>query len=247
MRLLTLSLPLLLTGFLTAAEVHFGPTAISSIETARLSAYCDGSVVPGPCLVTFEFRKPDGTTLLTNTQTIQPGAGAFLDLPADRAGITRGHGEIDPCWDVQRGGVFLSLEVFHSGNLRTRMSIGWSDRSLPRSGDIDFAPAGLTSSDTARLGAFCPDDTRGAPACRVHLEFHDLNGRTLKQADLTVQPGGSGFLDFRFSEAASSARRLMLQPCIKVGDGGPVVATLGIIDDGGGQPAVQTYPALLAQ
>jgi hypothetical protein len=246
MRLLTLTLPLFLTGILTA-EVHLGPTAISSLETARLSAYCDGSVVPGPCVVTFEFRKPDGTTLLTNTQTLRPGTGAVLDLSADRAGIARGFGEIDPCWDIQRGGVFLSLEVFNSATLRTRMSIGWGGRSLPRSGDIDFAPAGITSSDTARLGAFCPDDTRSAPSCRVHLEFHDLNGRTLKQADLTLRPGASGFLDLAFSEVPSAAGRLMIEPCIKAGTGAPVVGTLALIDAGLGQPTAQTYPAALAK
>jgi hypothetical protein len=243
---LTLTLPLLLAASLSAAEVHFGPTAISAIETARMIAYCDGSVAPNPCVITFEFRSPTGALLLSDTRTIQPGTGDFLDLPAARAGVTRGFGQIDPCWDVQRGAAFLSLEVFDIVFQHTRLSISWGDRSTPRSGDIDFAPIGLTRFDTARLAAFCPDDTRGTPVCRVHFEFHDLSGRLLKQSDLTLQPGTSGFLDLSFTEAASAGRRLMIDPCFKVGDGGPIVGTLSLIDTALGQPVTQTYPATLA-
>src|SRR5262245_55091743 len=202
-----LTLPLIFAASLAAADVHFGPTAIAATETARMIAYCDGSVAPNPCVITFEFRAPNGFLLLSDTRTIQPGTGDFVDLPALRA-IARGQGEIDPCWDIQRGAALLSFEVFDTLSQYTRLSIAWSDRSTPRSGDLDFAPAGLTRGDTARLGAFCPaDDSRTAQPCRVHFEFHDVTGRLLKQSDLTLQPNTSGFLDLSFSEVPFVGRR----------------------------------------
>src|SRR5689334_20351331 len=96
------AMPLLFTSSLFATDVHFGPTPIAATETARMIAYCDGSVAPTPCLITFEFRSPGGSLLFSDTRTIQPGAAGFADLPAARAGIGRGLGEIDPCWDIQR-------------------------------------------------------------------------------------------------------------------------------------------------
>src|SRR5689334_1436899 len=236
-----------LTGLAAAADVHFGPTGISAQETARLNAFCDGSVVPSPCQVTFEFRSPEGRMLLSRTITLQPGTGGFLDLPAERAGIVRGFGQIDPCWDIQLGAAFASLEVFETGNQRTRLLINWGDRSVPRTGDIDFAPAGITPSDTARLSAYCPADERaGGTPCSVLFEFHDSAGRTLKQSEQRIAPGGIAFADFHFAEAASKGRRVTIEPCMRVGDGGAVVATMAIIDDGGSQPGVQSYPAALA-
>jgi hypothetical protein len=241
------ALPLFFAASLAAADVHFGPTPIAANETARMIAYCDGSVAPNPCMITFEFRSPRGGLLFSDTRTIPAGTAQFVDLPAARAGIGRGLGEIDPCWDIQFGAALLSVEIFDTGSQRTRLSINWGDRSMPRSGDIDFAPAGLSRGDTARLGAFCPaDDVRLAQSCRVHFEFHDLAGRLLKQSDLTLQPGTSGFLDLSFSEAASDSRRLMIDPCFKVGDGGPIVGTLALLDNGLGQPLAQIYPATLA-
>src|SRR5437016_5613440 len=200
-RNITLGLLLVPAAF-ALTDANFGLTAISSLETARLAAYCDGSVVPVPCEITFEFHSIDGRVLLENTMTLEPGTGGFLDLPAVRAGITRGRGEIDPCWKIARGAAFASLEVFDSSNLRTRLLINWGDRSLPRSGDIDFALAGITPFDTARLNAFCPEGERsaGESTCMVHFEFHDIKGRLLKQADMTLQPGTGGFLELRWAE-----------------------------------------------
>jgi hypothetical protein len=242
-----LTLGLVLAGAMSAAtEVHFGPTALAATETARLAAYCDGSVVPGPCDITFEFLAADGSVLLERTMLLQPGTGGFLDLPASRAGIGRGRGLIDPCRDIERGAAFASLEIFDTGNLRTHLLINWGDRSVPRSGDIEFGLAGITRSDTARLGAFCPGEAaRAEPACQVHFEFHDINGRLLKQSDVTLQPGAAGFLDLSSTETVSGAGRVMIQPCLKV-DGGAAVATLAVIDNGLGQAGVQAYPAVLA-
>jgi hypothetical protein len=222
-----------------ATEIHFGPTALAATETARLNAYCDGSVEPTPCTITFEFRMADGSVRLADTLTLQPGTSGFVDLPAAKAGIMRGRGEIDPCWDIARGAALASLEIYDSGSQRTRLLINWGDRSLPRTGDIDFSPFAITPSDTARLGAFCPEDQRAS--CNVTFEFHDANGRTLKQTTATIPPGGSAFSDFQ-----ATGRRVTLQPCFKVGDSA-VVGTVAIIDNGLGLPAVQAYPALLVR
>src|SRR2546430_3635037 len=51
-----------------------------SFENARLTAYCDGSVKPVPCEVTFEFENLAGRTLKQATLTIQPNTSGFLDL-----------------------------------------------------------------------------------------------------------------------------------------------------------------------
>lgn len=230
----------------SAAEVHFGPTRISPLETARLNAVCDGSA-PASCQMTFEFRATNGQMLLSRTLTLQPGTSGFVDFTAPRTGIAVGPGEIDPCWDIAFGAAFVSLEVFDTATFRTRMLINWGDRSLPRAGDVDFAPAGITPTETARVGVFCPADERGGgSACNVLVEFHDINGRTLKQETLRLEPGTSGFSDLRFAEAASAGRRITIDPCFKVGDGGPVVGTLAIFDDALGQPGAQAYPATLA-
>jgi len=243
-------LTLALAGVATAGgmEVNFGPTAITAQETARLNAFCDGSVSPNPCQVKFEFHDADGSVLLSRTMTLDPNTGGFVDLPAEKAGLARGRGEIDPCLDIAVGGAFVSLEIFDTGSQRTRLLINWGDRSMPRTGDVDFGPAGITPSDTARLGATCPasDERGGGLACNVLFEYHDMNGRTLKQLAVTIEPGKSAFLDLHFAEAGSIARRVTIDPCWKVGDGGPVTGTFVIIDDGIGQPGVQSYPAALA-
>ena len=243
-----LTLALLSVAAAAGMEVNFGPTAINAQETARLNAFCDGSVAPNPCQVKFEFHAADGSVLLARTMTLEPNTGGFVDLPGGKAGIARGHGEIDPCIDIAVGGAFVSLEIFDSGNQRTRLLINWGDRSLPRTGDVDFAPAGITPSDTARLGATCPaaDERSGGLACNVLFEYHDMNGRTLKQLEVTIAPGKSAFLDLHFAEAASIARRVTIDPCWKVGEGGAVIGTFAIIDEALGQPGVQAYPAALA-
>jgi hypothetical protein len=229
-----------------ATEVHFGPTALASTETARLNAYCDGSVAPNSCTLTAQFRMADGSVAIAQRLIIQPGNSGFVDLPAARAGITRGRGEIAPCWDIGQGAVLVSLEIFDTGSQRTRLLVNWGDRSLPRSGDIDAAPFGLTATETARLGAFCPEDSRAA--CNVTFEFHDAAGRLLKQSTASITPGASASLDFHAAEGASvlGGRRITIDPCWKVGDF-PAVVTLAIIDDGLGIPTVQAYPAVLVQ
>lgn len=243
-RIITLSLSL--AAFAGAADVHFGPTSLASTETARLNAYCDGSVVPGPCQVKFEFFAVDGSVLLAETITLAPGTAGFVDLPADKAGIGRGRGTIDPCWDIAFGGALASLEIFDSATMQTRALISWGDRSMPRFGDVDFAPATITRGDTASLGAYCPAGDGGGDACRVVFEFHDAAGRTVKQSSAFIPAGATASLDLGWGEFGDVSRRVTIRPCIKVGDGGPAVATLAIAHVAQQLPAVQTYPATLA-
>jgi len=242
-----LALSLSLAAFAGAADVHFGPTSLASTETARLNAYCDGSVVPGPCQVKFEFFAVDGSVLLAETISLAPGAAGFVDLPAAKAGIGRGRGTIAPCWDIAFGAARASLEVFDSATMQTRVLINWGDRSMPRSGEVDFAPAAITRGDMASLGAYCPAaDGGGGDACRVVFEFHDATGRTVKQSSAFIPAGASAALDLGWGEFGDVSRRVTIVPCIKVGDGGPAVATLSIVHVAQELPAVQTYPAALA-
>ena len=59
----------------SAADANFGLIGISRFETARLTAYCDGSVVPTPCDITFEFHDMSGRTVKQASMTLQPGTG----------------------------------------------------------------------------------------------------------------------------------------------------------------------------
>src|SRR5947207_1132086 len=117
-----------------ATDANFGLIGIARFETARLTEYCDGSVVPTPCDITFEFHDMGGRTLKQATMTLQPGTGGFLVLtPAEGTPPEPVRGQIDPCWKVLRGVALASLEVFDNFSLRTRILINWGDRSVPRS------------------------------------------------------------------------------------------------------------------
>jgi hypothetical protein len=135
---------------------------IASVENARLAAYCDGSVVPTPCAVTFEFHDIQGRVLNSATVTLLPGTGGFLDMPAAKTGLASPV-LIEPCFTVLRGVALASLQVFDTFSLRTRILINWGDRSLARQGDVDFGQAGITAFDTARIGAFCAADGSVVP------------------------------------------------------------------------------------
>jgi len=90
--------------------------------------------------------------------------------------------------------------------------------------EVDFGLVGITGVDTARLSVLCSDDTTStAPPqpCAVEFHFHDVSGRIVKQAEMTLQPGVSGFLDVRSSEVglASVGGRVGIIPCYFVGSG----------------------------
>jgi len=122
---------------------------LTSLETARLAAFCDGSVAPTPCDMTFEFHDNNGNTLTQTAMTLQPGTGGFVDFTFDRARLAAVPGQIDPCWTILRGAAQVSLEIFDTASQRTRILINWGDRSQPRTGDVDFGVAALTNSTRA--------------------------------------------------------------------------------------------------
>jgi len=238
----------LVTAALGMADVaHFGLIQITPLENARLTAYCDDASTT-PCDITFLFVHISGRLLKQASMTIQPGTSGFLDLPAAQTGIS-GLVQINPCWKVTRGSALASLEVFDLLTLRTRILINWGDRSVPRSGDVDFGMAGITPFDTARLSAFCPNEATtpgaGPMACDVTFNFHDAQGRVIKQSRMTLQPGTSGFADLRWPEIGATARRVELDPCWTVA-GGMAVGTFALIDNLTGLTIVQAYPADLA-
>jgi len=113
--------------------------------------------------------------------------GAFLDLRGLGAGATGILGEIIPCFKVGRRVVVTSFQTFDNFPTRSNLLLNWADRSMAQSGDLEFGPAGITSLDTARLGAYCPDEpTRtGLPAdpCDVTFKFHDLRGRLVSNRE----------------------------------------------------------------
>ena len=214
-------------------------------ENAQLTAYCDGSVAASPCDFTLTFHDVNGRTLKQATLTLQPGTGGFLDFTPSPA-ILGSPNELDPCVKVLRGAGFASLEIFDMFTQRTRILLNWGDRSLPRTGDIDFALAGITPFHTARLGAYCEGEgSVMPPPCDVTLEFHDIQGRLLKQSRMTLQPDTGGFLDLRWLETGSPSRKVEIQPCIKVA-GGAAIGTLAIVDNFSGLTLTQAYPAALA-
>ena len=99
--------------------------------------------------------------------------------------------------------------------------------------EIHFGVAGITPTETARLGAFCSDEPIGGlpPApCIVTFLFHDPAGRILKQSSETLQPGTGGHLDLRTSDFGLTARRGEIIPCVKVA-GGAAFGNVQIFDN----------------
>src|SRR6185436_2394607 len=96
--------------------------------------------------------------LKQSSMTLQPGTGAFLDLRGTEAGAGGTTGEIVPCVKVFRGVAVVSFQTFDNFTARSNVLTNWADRSLAQTGDLDFGAAGITPLDTARLGAFCPDE-----------------------------------------------------------------------------------------
>jgi hypothetical protein len=227
-------------------EADFGLIGLSAFENARLAAYCDGSVTPVPCEITFTFTHVGGRVLKQSTMTLQPGTAGFLDLAAGQTGIS-GLVQIDPCWKVTRGAARASLQVFDIFSQRTRILINWGDRSVPRTGDVDFGLVGLTAFDTARLGAFCEGDGSVTPSpCSILFEFHDAAGKTVKQSRLILAPETGGFVHLRLAETGATARRVEIDPCFTV-ERGSAVGSLATIDNFTGLTITQAYPAALAR
>ncbi len=241
-KLLTLAI-VMLARQAEAATAEFGVVSLTLFETARLTAFCSEHLGnQDACEVLFEYQNIHGGQLKTAQLTMARGTGQFLDLRGSEAGGGAAV-EVIPCIKVLRGAVVVSVQTI--GNLlpRTNLLVSWSDKSVPRMGEFDFAAAGVTALDTARLSAFCPSDgTRAPVACDVTFFFHDLRGRVLKPSRVTLQPGTGGSLDLRSSESGSVASRVEIIPCFKVASGA-VVASFRLLDAIPGQSSRMAYPA----
>ena len=228
-----------------AVEADFGLIGITSIETARLNAFCDGSVTPIPCDITFEFHDISGRTLKQVSMIIQPETSGFVDFSLGAGLFVPGRVEIDPCWTILRGTAQASVEIFDNFTQRTRMLINWGDAAVPRSAaDVDFGTVAITRSDIARMGAFCEGDGSVVPACDVAFEFHDANGRVLKSSRMSVPAGTGAFLDLHYSEAGGTGGRVLIQPCWTVATGA-VVLDLQTVDVLTNLTVTQAYPSAL--
>jgi hypothetical protein len=230
-----------------AAESHFGLVTIGSIDTARLTVYCDddGSATPTPCDITLEFHDSRGTLLKQTSMTLQIGTSGWLDFQPPAGPDTVG---IDPCWTVLRGIAMASLEVFDIFSQRTRILINWGDQMAPRMGDVDFGLVGITPLDTVRLGAFCTaDGSVMPPPCDITFNFSDTQGRTIKQSEIILPAGASGFLDLKWAEIGATSRRVEISPCWKNQSGtvalGAAVGSLAVLDNFTGLTIAQSYPA----
>jgi hypothetical protein len=229
-----------------AFDADFGMIGITPFETARLNAFCDGSVVPTPCDVTFEFHDLRGGTLKQASMVLQPNTVGFLDFSLAAAGFAN-RVELVPCVKVLRGTAQPTLELMENFTHRTRLLITWGDGAMARSNaDVDFGAAGITAFDTARMGASCQGESTDAVPCDVTFEFHDASGRTLKSARMTIAPGASAYLDLTLANTASAGGRVTLQPCFTVATGAAVL-DLQIIDTFSGFTLSQGYPASLAR
>jgi hypothetical protein len=238
-------LALIAPALSAAVEADFGLIGITGFETARLNAFCDGSVVPAPCDITFEFHDMNGRVLKQVSMTLQPETSGFLDFSLAAATFVPGRVEIAPCWTIQRGTAQASLEIFDNFTERTRMLINWSPGAQPRSAaDVDFGAVAITRSDIARMGAFCEGDGSVVPACDVIFEFHDVNGRVLKSTRMTLPANTGAFVDLTYSEAGSTARRVLISPCWTVASGAAVL-DLQTVDSLTGLTITQAYPAAL--
>lgn len=243
-----LCLALFTAAISAAAEGDFGLLAVSSVDTARLTVYCDddASATPTACDIMLTFFDIHGATLKQASITLQPGTSGFLDYnpPGGSSPV-----EIAPCWAVLRGTAMASLEVFDIFTERTRILINWGDRPAPSTGDVDFGLAGITPFDTGRLSAFCEaDGSVMPPPCDITFEFHDMAGRLIKQARMILPANSGGYLDLKWSEIGSTARRVEIAPCWKGAAGGilplgSAIASFAVIDSFTGMTLAQTSPA----
>jgi len=209
-----------------AAQVDYGLVGITSIETARLSAYC-AEESSEPCQVEFHFHDVRGRIVKQSSVTLQPGAAGFLDLTAADLGLTGRRGEIIPCIRVVGGAAFTSLQQFDNFTQRTRLFTNWGGRAQPVTGEAHFGLAGVTALDTARLNAFCSEVAVRpgiSEPCEVTFIFHASGGRIFKQSTVTIEPGASAFLDLRAAEIGLTFRRGEIIPCLRVGRGAAVAS-----------------------
>lgn len=230
-----------------ASDADFGMIGVTSFETARLNAFCDGSVVPAPCDVTFEFHDSRGGTLKQASMVLQPETSGFVDFSLATAASVANRVEIIPCIKVLRGTAQPSLELLENFTHRTRLLITWGSGAMPQSNaDVDFGATGITTFDTARMGASCQGENTDAVPCDVTFEFHDANGSTLKSARMTIAPGAAAYLDLTFANTAVAVGRVTIDPCWSVASG-TAVLDLQIIDTLSGFTLSQSYPASFAR
>jgi hypothetical protein len=232
---------LLAAPFAAAEEAEFGVTGLTFLETARLSAFCSEHLteVAEPCDVRFEFSDIRGRVLKATTMTIAYGSGGFLDLRGGDAGPRGSTVEIVPCVRVFRGMAVISYQTFDNFINRSNLLVGWGDRPKARAGEIDFAPAGITPYDTARLSALCEANE----GCEVTFIIHDLRGRVIKQSRVTIEPGAGGSMDLRTAETPGAVGgRGEIVPCIRV-ERGQVVANFRVLDTLTGHTNLLTHPA----
>jgi hypothetical protein len=229
-----------------AMEAHFGPIGITPFETARLNAFCDGSVTPTPCDVTFEFHDSSGNLLKQASMTLQPESIGSVDFSLTGIAAVPNRVELAPCIKVQRGTAQASLELMENFTHRTRLLINWGDGALPRSGaDVDFGGLGITPFDTARMSAMCVSSTStDVPGCVVSFEFHDASGNVVKSARMTIPVEGSAHLDLTLANAIAGGGRVTINPCWTVASGGAVLS-VQTFDNSSGLTLTQAYPAAL--
>lgn len=235
----------ILAGALPAAAFvgHFGPTGVTSLETARLNVFCDGSLALTPCDITFIFLDHSGNILKQASLFLQPETTGFLDYAPTGASFLPARVEISPCWTVLRGTAQATLEIFDNFTRRTRLLLPWSDAAMPRSGaDVDFGAVAITQFDIARMGVFCTADT--ASPCDVTLEFHNSTGGVFKSARLSLLPGTSGHVDLHFSDTSAAGGRVLISPCWTVASGAAVL-NFETVDALTGLTITHAYPAAL--
>lgn len=236
MRMTTLFGLFLTASFALAGEADFGLTGIGALQTARLAALCSEDSLTS-CDVTFEFHDINGRILKQDRMQLVPGSGGTSDLPS-LPGLFASRLEIDPCIKVERGLAVASLQIMDNLTGRTNVFVNWADGSVSKLRDLDFGVTGITALDTARLSAYCEaDETRSAESCDVTLEFHDLQGRTVKQSRVTLQSGTGIFVDLKLAETRTSARRFEIDPCVKVGRG-TAIGSFELIDTFTGRSTV---------
>jgi len=230
-----------------AADIDLGLVGITPFETARMNAFCDGSVTPTPCDITFEFHDANGNVLKQVSIILQPETTSSVDYAVRASTALPSRIEIDPCFKVLRGTAQLSVELIENLTQRTHLLINWGAGAAPHSGaDVDFGAVGITRFDTARMGAACEGDSTDSPVCDVTFEFHDAAGNVLKSARMSIQPGASAFVDLNFSDTKAAGGRVTIDPCWTVASGAAIL-DLQTIDRLTGITVTQAYPAAFAQ
>jgi hypothetical protein len=189
-----------------------------------------------PCDGTLEFLDLNGVLVSQKQVSIRQGIGSLEQPgPLDRLAPPE---ELVPVWFLANGSATVSFALEDTSSGRTGLFTNWADGSVSKQGTLRSGPIGLTSSDTARLKAYCDGSVRNT-SCDALLTFTDaVTGTVLEQSRLTLHPGTGTYLDLSFRDSSVGLARSVV-PTVTF-TGGRGIAQIALFDATTGDTITQS-------